>query len=287
MGTHHSFLKNELKDNEAVTLKWVFDPKDEPLHDQDFVEIIYVLEGKGVHCINGVEYPVQRGNLLFINYGCTHSLKAVEKLVAYNVMLGVEFFEKAFLNSNNIFSALALTSFEEIQSRLDHASPLVSFQKEQEEIRFILKKIKMELDGNNLGKSGMLESYMNVLLTNVFRKMLVSGNREGEVIPAEVIEYIQNHCGEKLALKALAEQCFYNPSYFSRLFKKTYNMTLTEFIMEQRLKKSCDLLRNTELSVDEIAVSCGFTDRTGFYNRFKEKYGCTPGEYKKGLLSNI
>ncbi|MBQ8375302.1 MAG: AraC family transcriptional regulator [Clostridia bacterium] len=286
METNHYLAKNEFKDDEAVAIKWLSDGKDERVHDHDFVEIVYIIDGRGAHYVNGVEYAVQRGDLVYINYGCTHGFKVQEKLIAYNIMVKVDYFQKELIsnNTNNIFSLLALTSFEDVQSELDRASPLVSFHgEEQKEIEFIFKKIQEELANNYLGKSGQVDAYMNILLTNIFRKMLVSDNTENEIIPSEIIDYIQTHCGEKLTLKALAEQCFYNPSYFSRLFKKAYNMTLTEFIMEQRLKKSCDLLRNSELSVDEIAVQCGFADKTGFYTRFKQKYGCTPGDYKKSF----
>lgn len=285
----HYFAENEFQSEDVISgemmaLKQLADVKDEPLHDHDFVEIVYIHDGKGAHYVNGVEYPVQKGDILYINYGCTHSFKVYEKLIASNVMVKPDYFDKVLMNEENIFCLLALTSFEKIQSELDKAKPLVSFHgKEREEVRFILEKLEAELANNHVGKSSLLNSYMNILLTNIFRKILVSDNKDDEIIPTEIIEYIQMHCGEKLTLKTLSEQCFYNPAYFSRLFKKAYNMTLTDFIMEQRLKKSCDLLRNTELSIEEIVTQCGFTDKTGFYNRFKQAYGCTPGEYKKNL----
>lgn len=285
----HYFADNEfcakgVISNGMVALKQLSDIKDEPLHDHDFVEIVYIHDGKGAHYVNGVEYLVQKGDLLYINYGCTHSFKVYEKLVASNVMVKPDYFDKVLLNEENIFCLLALTSFEKVQSEIDKAKPLVSFQgKEGDEIGFILEKLEMELSNNYVGKSSVLNSYMNVLFTSIFRKILISDNKNDEIIPAEIIEYIRMHCGEKLTLKMLSEQCFYNPAYFSRLFKKAYNMTLTDFIMEQRLKKSCELLRDTDFSIEEIIVQCGFTDKTGFYNRFKETYGCTPGEYKKTL----
>lgn len=273
--------------NGMIALKQLSDINDEPLHDHDFVEIVYIHDGKGAHYVNGVEYQVQKGDLLYINYECTHSFKVYERLIASNVMVKPEYFDTMLSNEENIFCLLALTSFEKMQSEIDKAKPLVSFHgAESEEIKFIFEKIETELSNNYVGKSSVLNSYMNLLFTSIFRKILISDNKNDEIIPAEIIEYIQRHCGEKLTLKMLSEQCFYNPAYFSRLFKKAYNMTLTEFILEQRLKKSCDLLRNSEYSIEEIIVQCGFTDKTGFYNRFKERYGCTPGEYKKSLKKN-
>ena len=285
----HYFADNEfcaegVISNGMLALKQLSDIKDEPLHDHDFVEIVYIHDGKGAHCIDGIEYPVQKGDLLYINYGCTHSFKVYERLIASNVMVKPEYFDKVLLNEENIFCLLALTSFEKIQAEIDKAKPLVSFQgKDSEEISLILERIETELSNNYIGKASVLNSYMNILFTGIFRKILISNNNNDEIIPTKIIEYIQAHCEERLTLKMLSQQCFYNPAYFSRLFKKAYNMTLTDFIMEQRLKKSYDLLRDSDLSIEEIIVECGFTDKTGFYNRFKEAYGCTPGEYRKSL----
>ena len=85
----HYFADNEfcaegVISNGMVALKKLSDIKDEPLHDHDFVEIVYIHDGKGAHYVNGVEYLVQKGDLLYINYGCTHSFKVYEKLVASN-----------------------------------------------------------------------------------------------------------------------------------------------------------------------------------------------------------
>lgn len=283
----HYFAGNEFTAKDVlsegdIAVKRLTDIRDEPLHDHDFVEIVYIHDGKGVHCINGVEYPVRKGDLLYINYGCTHSFKVYEKLIASNIMIKLDYFNEVLMNEENIFYLLALTSFEKVQSELDKTRPLIAFDgAERAEIEFVLGKLWEELAAMDIGKESLLCSYMNIIFTKIFQKILLFDNQNDDLVLAEIVEYICAHCEEKLTLKTLAEQCFYNPSYFSRLFKKTYNMTLTEFIVEQRLKKSCGLLLNTDLSVEAIMASCGFTDKTGFYNRFKANYGCTPGEYKK------
>lgn len=275
------FLADDVMSADMIAMKRLSDIQNESLHDHDFVEIVYIHDGKGAHYINGIEYPVQRGNLLYINYGCTHSFKVDEKLVASNLMIKLDYFDKILMNEENIFYLLAMTSFEKIQVQMDKVRPLVFFAgKEREEIEFVFERLGEELSGDNIGRNELLNSYMNILFTDIFRNILLCNSKDNELIPRQIIDYICAHCGEKLTLKKLSEQCFYNPSYFSRLFKKTCNMTLTDFIMEHRLKKACALLRETEMSVEAIMVECGFTDKTGFYNRFKAAYGCTPGEYK-------
>lgn len=271
-----------------VAIKHLVDYKDEALHDHDFIEIVYVIDGKGVHFINGESFQVKSGDLLFVNYGCTHSFHVDERLIADNLMIKVEYFTKMLLSKDGIFSLLALTSFEEIQKGLNHNTSLVSFYgPEREKIALIFENIKDELSNDYLGKSDCLNSYINILLTDIFRKIFLPENQKNRLIPAEIVDHICAHCGEKLSLTDLSAQCFYAPSYFSRLFKKVYHMTLTEFIAEQRLKKCCELMRTTSLSMEEIIFECGFTDRTRFYAIFKRKYGCTPAEYRKNMSPDV
>lgn len=270
-----------------VAMKHLTDYKDEPLHDHDFIEIVYILSGKGVHFINGERFEVKSGDLLFINYGCSHAFTVEDSLIADNLMIKVDYFAKMLLSDDGIFSLLALSSFEEIQSGLNSNTSLVSFYgQEKEKISLIFKSIKEELSNDYLGKKDCLNSYIDILVTDIFRKIFLSENKNKELIPAEIVEHICEHCGEKISLSDLAKQCFYTPSYFSRLFKKVYRMTLTEFIAEQRLLKCCELITSTGLSIEDISAECGFTDRTRFYTLFKKKYGCTPAEYRNGKHSD-
>lgn len=270
-----------------IALISLSDIKDESLHGHDFIEVVFVVDGIGVHNINGQEYPVKAGDCLYINYGCTHSFKVIERLIAYNLMIKVDYFYKKLNNDDSIFTMLALTSFAEVQRELDKSSPLISFYgNEREEILTLFRRLERELGADNVGKASVVDSYVNIILVTMLRKIFLYDtlSKENDLIPERVIEYIKKHCDEKLALRDLSEQCFYNPSYFSRLFKRAYNMTFTEFILRQRLKKSCDLLKTTTLPIEQISSLSGFADKTSFYSNFKATYGCTPGEYRKKVL---
>ncbi len=270
--------------NGEIALKTISDVCDEPLHEHDFVEIVFVTDGKGTHVVNDEEYPVKRGDCLYINHGCTHAFRVEGRLEAYNLMIKVDYFHKLMTSGDNIFTVLALTSMAKVQHELDRTSPLVSFHgEERAEIAMFFRLLERELCTEKVGKRALIDSYINAILTSMLRKIFVGDavDEEVDLIPERVLDYIKSHCDEKITLQSISEQCFYNPSYFSRLFKKIYNITLTEFILQQRLKKSCELLYESDLSVDQIAIKCGFGDKTAFYARFKAMCGCTPGAYRK------
>ena len=277
----HYKADEEFQSAEMVEIKKLNDRNDEEIHSHDFVEIVYIIEGSGRHRINDEEFEVKAGNLLFINYGCTHAFHVDDKLVAYNLMIRVDYFTEKMAKNDQLFYMLALTSFEKIQRELNDKSPLVFFDySERDEIFGLFKKVEDELSKNELGKSLVLDSYISIILCKVFRKIFMQDGEKDLLIPQDIIDYIATHFHEKLSLSDLAQRCFYNPTYFSRLFKKAFNMSFTDYVMELRLKHCCELLKNSDYTIERIIEECGFSGRNLFYDRFKAQYGCTPNEYR-------
>ena len=273
--------EEEFQNGGMVEIKKICDYRSEEIHNHDFVEIVYIIEGTGRHYVNDEEFAVKAGDLLFVNYGCTHAFHVDDKLVAYNLMIRVDYFTKNMIKDDNLFYMLALTSFEKIQHELNDKSPLVSFDySERDDMFNLFKNIEMEQAKNELGKALILDSYINVILCKVFRKIFVKDSDKDLLIPQDILDYIAEHFNEKISLGDLSQRCFYNPAYFSRLFKKTFNMSFTDYIMDVRLKHCCELLKNSDYTIERIIEECGFSDRNTFYERFKNKYGCTPSEYR-------
>ena len=277
----HYTAEAEFQSDAMVAIKKICDRQDEQIHDHDFVEIVYIIEGTGKHYINDEEFAIKAGDLLFVNYGCTHAFLVDDQLVDYNLMIRVDYFIKNMIKDNNLFYMLALTSFEKIQHELNDKSPLVFFDySERDEIFNLFRNIETELSQEKLGKSSILDSYINIILCKVFRKIFMQNTRQELLIPQGIIDYISEHFNEKLSLGELSQKCFYSPAYFSRLFKKTFNMSFTDYIMDIRLKHCCELLKDSDYTIEKIMEECGFFDKNTFYERFKNKYGCTPSEYR-------
>ena len=277
----HFKAEKEFQSDEMVAIKKICDYRDMPIHNHDFVEIVYVIEGSARHYIDGEEFPVKVGDLLFINYGCTHAFHVDDKLIAYNLMVRVDYFIKNIIKENNLFYMLALTTFEKIQHEINERGPLVFFDySEREEVVQIFKNIELELKEEMIGKSSILESYINIILCKILRKIFVKNDNKDLPIPQDILDYIAEHFKEKITLSDLSQRCFYDPNYFSRLFKKAFNMSFTDYIMEIRLKHCCELLKNSDYTIDKIIEESGFSDRKTFYERFRKKYGCAPNEYR-------
>ena len=71
------------------------------------------------------------------------------------------------------------------------------------------------------------------------------------------------------------------PTYFiSRLLKKHTGKNFKELLKEQKLKSAAKLLEETDMSVEDIMENVGYENSSFFYRIFREKYGCSPKEYR-------
>jgi Transcriptional regulator containing an amidase domain and an AraC-type DNA-binding HTH domain len=82
-------------------------------------------------------------------------------------------------------------------------------------------------------------------------------------------------------LKATYKLVGLTPSKLQEGFKFLYNRTVNEYVRHIRLETAKDLLKKTDLNVSEVVYSVGFSNRSYFSKKFKEKYNVTPNIFKK------
>lgn len=97
-----------------------------------------------------------------------------------------------------------------------------------------------------------------------------------------VKRWISTHYNEHTELNTLAHMVFLTPSYLSKLFKQETGLTLTDYIIEIRIRKAKQLLKNSpDLKIHEIGTEVGYPDPAYFNKLFKRIVGVTPNEYKR------
>ena len=89
---------------------------------------------------------------------------------------------------------------------------------------------------------------------------------------------------EKITLKQLSQIVGINCTYLSRYFKQEHGCSFPKYISLLRLEKAETLLKESGISMEDICYQTGFESPSTFYKVFKERYGCTPAEWKKKYM---
>lgn len=93
----------------------------------------------------------------------------------------------------------------------------------------------------------------------------------------------QQYMEQNLSTARICETAAYigiNRSYLSYVFKSEYGISPREYLLGLRMEQGCNLLRNTNTSITEIAQSIGYENPLTFSKCFKNVYGICPREYR-------
>lgn len=251
----------------------------EPTHAHEFIEIIYVCAGSAKHGIDDVVYEVKRGDILFINYGCRHSFSDCEQFEYVNICFSPEVVADAIITHENAPAILSLTAFNDMRG--DRNAGKLSFSgRDRQEIEWLIEQMLREYEEEPLYANKVMESCMSILIT----KMLRATAGEHDVMDRdrwdELREYIDENPDGELTLGALAKRSFYHPSYFSRMFKAKFGLSLTDYVARRRVDTAIALLQEGDLSTDEIIRRSGFADRNAYYHAFSKYKGAAPSSYR-------
>ena len=96
-------------------------------------------------------------------------------------------------------------------------------------------------------------------------------------------DFMERHLNLSLSVKELATHAGQSIPYYSRLFKERTNQSPTAFFIQLKVRKACELLDQTDLSVREIAGELGYDDPYYFSRIFKKVQGKSPAHYRKSL----
>lgn len=237
-------------------------------HTHNYMELFYIVGGKGQFLIQDQLYPVNVNNLVIINPNVTHTEVSLNAQPLEYIVLGIEGIELATSeHSNGQFNIL------------DHF--------ESVEISGCLRNILREMEQKNTGYEDVCQAYMEILIIRLMRNTAlavptepqsVSGNRQC----AAVKRYIDMHFKEPLTLEQLADDAHMNKYYLSHAFKREYGTSPINYLITKRIEESKYLLAETDLSMSQIAQLLGFSSLSYFSQVFRKTQAVSPMEYRQG-----
>lgn len=256
-------------------------------HKHDFFELVYVVRGSMKNVVDGRRILLEQGDFCLMNPNAVHQVETDGKdPLAINFLMKKELFNKAFLSivlENELFANFFVDSIYHKKNKQNY---LVFSARHLEEpiISQYLLQIFREYENDQLYSQRVIESAMSCLFVEFTR----SYKRELEFeslqdLPGGNISKIISYLSENYrtaTLQTTAKQFNYHPKYLPNLLKKYLGQSFSEIVQQFRLAHACELLKQTELPISDVAQESGYTNRTYFYKVFQQKFGMSPNDYR-------
>lgn len=257
-----------------------------PKHRHNYVELVYMCCGSTTHIINDVEKIVlNEGDLLFLSQSATQEiLPAGRDDIAVNFIILPEFFDRALsmVERDHVLRNFLISTLSNDHSQLPYlyfpAKSILTIQNLIENMLWTLVNKKPGTNTINQITMGLIFMNLSVFADSILPDQ--AGSYEQDLI-FRILKYIETHY-KNGSLTDISSELRLPDYHVSRLLKKYTGHTFKELLQQQRLQQAVYLLSQTTLSVNHIMEAIGYNNSSFFYRIFREKYGCSPNEYRMG-----
>lgn len=154
----------------------------------------------------------------------------------------------------------------------------------------LTRRLKLAPKANGIHRLILTLELLSVLSSSVELRKIASPGFAPEVQIADtermgmISTYIQKHLAEPIYLHEVARHIGMSEVSFSRYFRRRTAKTFPAYLNELRAARVCRLLAETDLTVTEIALACGFDSMANFEKQFSVVKGCSPKSYRQRAL---
>lgn len=246
---------------------------DFPTHYHNFIEIVCQVNGTSTHFVDEEQLELIQGDILIIGPGHSHrNIKSADPVL--NIIVSTKYFNNLVVDSafdndvialkNSMLNPKAMKTHNvmKVSSELIYDIYFLLINQSDIPMYYIRQKLKLT------------EFIINLNTIESIRENRNTNN------PNDVITYINQNI-KTASLNQYAKLCNYSPSLISQKIKQDYNMNFVDILQEIKLREASSLLISTNSSIEQIIDEIGYTNKTHFYDLFKEKYSLTPSKYRK------
>ncbi len=280
-------LKNLILINKVITIHYFEFEKNFRAQEEahDFWELVFADKESIICTADGVEIPLQEGEMLFHKPNVRHALYANGKKAPNVCILSFE------------CKSEAMRFFEDKKIRPD--KPILRFLygiveegRRTFDIGYSLPETKQLhlLPSPVLGGEQIIKNYLELLLIHLMRSLtdipqendifLVEDERNSKPV-TKVLRVLYKHLEDSLSINEICAAVGYSRAYIFKEFKKNTGKSVMAYYTALKVERAGQLLRERELSVHQIAERLGFDSANYFSKVFRAHTGQTPTAYQK------
>lgn len=248
-------------------------------HLHPMYEIYYLQNGTRKIFLDDSIYILDKGDMVFIPMNTIHKTSYVN--------------DKAHERTTIIFNDEAVPDIKSSTSQVSfkkifYSEPVIHIANiHRDYIEGLLNRMLSEYEQG--------DDYSDINIKNCLQELIIflirykqHKNSEhiqnidmADTLMQKAARYIRNNYMEELSLETVAAHFNISPTYFSRKFKSSTGFGYKEYLINVRIQEASNMLIETNESINEIALKCGFNDSDYFGNAFKRTKGISPLKYRK------
>lgn len=255
------------------------------LHSHLFYEFVFLNQGFSTHSYNNSTTLLTSGDIFGMRPGDIHGYTRPNNAVLYNCLFYKEVLKNEIEELKKLPGVgLILDNEKPSIWHRTHLKPVA-----RKEVLVCLERMIWEGENKQVGWELKLKSLLIeflILYSRAYKEQFES-EKASEYKYVEymykALNYIDKSYMNGILIGDIATLIGLSPDYFSRMFKQFTGLTPMEYIKDVRLAKATESLKESNVSVSQVALEVGFDDPSYFARQFKKLIGVSPSEYQKDI----
>jgi AraC family L-rhamnose operon transcriptional activator RhaR len=273
-------------------------PEAQTMHSHDFVELVVVTSGEGVHRSVAGEQPLRRGSVVVLRPGDWHAYGRCRKLSVWNLYVGVEVFTgHVGLLGRDVVQTSSLWTFDRSGRNAGTRLPTLDAETLTRVEGWLAELHRTAWDDRGsaavrvglllciLGQCAPGQSAPGQGSPGQFEPGTARPTASAATHPAvtTALQILEQDIGAQWTLEDLCAVVHVSPSYLSRCFSSAVGMPPMAYLNRLRAERAAALLLDSDRPVSSIGESVGWVDPSYASRRFRAAFGLSPVEYRRTL----
>jgi AraC-like DNA-binding protein len=253
------------------------------------IELLFVHRGQGHIVLNRKLYPLEAGNIIFIQPFQLHRLHfEVSELSPY---------ERSILNFEPTSIVPFLRTFPMALRFFEHlwkdelTNQVFRMDSDNTYISALLERFDYTMSEQNISNYQEAASMMVINILNYLQSQKEESQFQGiprtERHAEKIMQWVEEQYTNPFDLDKLAKELHLSKHHVSHLFRTETGSSITEYVIARRIRQACWLLKTEAMPIEHIGSQVGIPHFSYFCRLFKKITGVTPKQYRNSYRSNL